>query len=255
MITRKPLLLIYSLFISLFLWGCGASAEYTSAKMAIDKKNWTEAEEYLFKALEVEPGNAEVMVQIGYHVHARKSEWVEMNNMFNQAIEIDPNAKVLNRPIIELTNNYRSMFWAETYNKAIIGYNKFRETRDKPTLESAINLFNETLDIDPKQNETYSILANSYYEFEDHTKSVEFARKAYDMAPNDFQPSYTLGQILSLTGDKENAIIYIEQARTLDPTDLGVLKLLAGLYYETDKKEKSVETFQMAIKQETDKPA
>ena len=52
MITRKPLLLIYSLFISLFLWGCGASAEYTSAKMAIDKKNWTEAEEYLFKALE-----------------------------------------------------------------------------------------------------------------------------------------------------------------------------------------------------------
>ena len=75
------------------------------------------------------------------------------------------------------------------------------------------------------------------------------------MAPNDFQPSYTLGQILSLTGDKENAIIYIEQAWTLDPTDLGVLKLLAGLYYETDKKEQSVETFQMAIKQETDKPA
>ena len=101
------------------------------------------------------------MVQIGYHVHARKSEWVEMNKMFNQAIDIDPNAKVLNRPIIELTNNYRSMFWAETYNKAIIGYNKFRETRDKSTLESAINLFNETLDIDPKQNETYSILALS----------------------------------------------------------------------------------------------
>ena len=75
------------------------------------------------------------------------------------------------------------------------------------------------------------------------------------MAPNDFQASYTLGQILSLTGDKENAIIYIEQAWTLDPTDLGVLKLLAGLYYETDKKEQSVETFQMAIKQETDKPA
>ena len=42
MITRKLLLLIYSLFISLFLWGCGASAEYTSAKMAIDKKNWTD---------------------------------------------------------------------------------------------------------------------------------------------------------------------------------------------------------------------
>ena len=41
----------------------------------------------------------------------------------------------------------------------------------------------------------------------------------------------------------------------MDPTDLGVLKQLASLYYETDQKEKSVETFQMAIKQETDKPA
>ena len=255
MITRKLILLIYTLTLSLFLWGCGASAEYTSAKIAIDKKNWSEAEEYLFKALEVEPGNAEIMVQIGYHVHARKSEWVEMNKMFNQAIDIDPNAKVLNRPVIEITSNYRSMFWAENYNKAIQGYNSFRETKDKSSLEDAIKLFNETLDIDPTQNQTYSILANSYFELGDHPKSVEYARKAYDMAPNDFQPSYTLGQILSLTGDKENAIIYIEQARTLDPTDLGVLKLLAGLYYETDKKEQSVETFQMAIKQETNKPA
>ena len=255
MTTRKPLLLISSLFISLFLWGCGASAEYTSAKMAIDKKNWTEAEEYLFKALEVEPGNAEVMVQIGYHVHARKSEWAEMNNMFNQAIEIDPNAKVLNRPVIEITTNYRSMFWAENYNKAIRDYNNFRETKNKSSLESAINLFNESLDIDPAQTQTFSILANSYYELGDHPKSIEYARKSYEMAPNEFQPNYTLGQILSLTGNKESAITYIEQAKNMDPTDLGVLKQLASLYYETDQKEKSVETFQMAIKQETDKPA
>ena len=149
MITRKLILLIYILTLSLFLWGCGASAEYTSAKIAIDKKNWSEAEEYLFKALEVEPGNAEIMVQIGYHGHARKSEWVEMNKMFNQAIDIDPNAKVLNRPVIEITSNYRSMFWAENYNKAIQGYNSFRETKDKSSLEDAIKLFNETLDIDP----------------------------------------------------------------------------------------------------------
>ena len=126
MITRKLILLIYTLTLSLFLWGCGASAEYTSAKIAIDKKNWSEAEEYLFKALEVEPGNAEIMVQIGYHVHARKSEWVEMNKMFNQAIHVDPNAKVLNRPVIEITSNNRSMFLAENYNKAIQGYNSFK---------------------------------------------------------------------------------------------------------------------------------
>ena len=57
--------------ISMVLWGCGSSAEYTTAKMAIKEENWEKAEEYLIKALEVEPENAEVMVQIGYHVHAK----------------------------------------------------------------------------------------------------------------------------------------------------------------------------------------
>ena len=105
MFTRKIVLFIFSIFMTVFIWSCGSSAEYTSAKMAIEKENWAEAEEYLFKALEVEPANAEVMVQIGYHVHAKKRQWTDMNEMFNQAIEIDPNAKVLGRPVTEITKN------------------------------------------------------------------------------------------------------------------------------------------------------
>ena len=72
MFMRKIVLFIFSIVMTVFIWSCGSSAEYTSAKMAIEKENWAEAEEYLFKALEVEPANAEVMVQIGYHVHAKK---------------------------------------------------------------------------------------------------------------------------------------------------------------------------------------
>jgi len=40
-----------TLFVILFLWGCGSSAEYTTAKMAIQDEEWEKAEEFLFKAL------------------------------------------------------------------------------------------------------------------------------------------------------------------------------------------------------------
>ena len=255
MFTRKIVLFIFSIVMTVFIWSCGSSAEYTSAKMAIEKENWAEAEEYLFKALEVEPANAEVMVQIGYHVHAKKRQWIDMNKMFNQAIEIDPNAKVLGRPVTEITNNYRSMFWAENYNKAIRMYNESRRSQDKSTLQSATDIFNETLAIDPGEAQTYSILANCYYELGDKTNAVEYAKKAHELIPNEFRSNYTLGQILALTGDKKNAITYIEKAVEISPTEQGAVKQLAGLYYETGLKEKSIETFELAIKQESDKSA
>jgi len=255
MFPRKIISFIFIVFVPLVIWSCGSSAEYTSAKMAIEKSNWAEAEEYLFKALEVEPANAEVMVQIGYHVHAKKREWTEMNKMFNQAIDIDPSAKVLGRPVTEITKNYRSMFWAENYNKAIRKYNESRKSQDKPALQSAADLFNETLAIDPNEAQTYSILANCYYELGDSEKAVENAKKAHELMPNEFRSNYTLGQILALTGQKENAIKYIEKAVEIEPNEQGAVKQLAGLYYETGLKEKSIETFELAIKQEPDKAA
>ncbi len=82
-----------------------------SAKMAIQDENWEEAEQYLLEAIKVEPENAEIMVQIGYHVHARKKEWKQMNEMFNAAVSINPEAKTLGRPVKEVTKNYREMYW------------------------------------------------------------------------------------------------------------------------------------------------
>ena len=43
MFTRKITLFIFSVFMTVFIWSCGSSAEYTSAKMAIEKENWAEA--------------------------------------------------------------------------------------------------------------------------------------------------------------------------------------------------------------------
>lgn len=239
--------------ISLILWGCGSSAEYTTAKMAIQDEEWGKAEEFLFKALEVEPENAEIMVQIGYHVYAKQEQWVEMNEIFDKALKANPEAKMNSRPITESIRNYRNMFWAENYNGAIQTYNQYREVKDKTLLQDAINRFEQTVNIDPSEGQTYSILATSYYELGNNDEAILNGEKAVELMPNDFQPNMALGQILSFSGNKESAINYIEKAREIDPSSSSATTMLAGLYYDLGNKEKSVETFQAAIKTETDK--
>ncbi len=239
--------------IAMVLWGCGSSAEYTTAKMAIKEENWEKAEEYLIKALEVEPENAEVMVQIGYHVHAKKRQWTKMNALFDRAVKADPAAKMNSRPISEIVKNYRAMFWAENYNNAVQKYNEFMGSRDKSTLEEAVDLFNQTVEIDSSEGQTYAILANSYYELGDSESAIISGKKASELMPNEFQPNMTLGQILSFSGNKEEAIVYIKKALEIDPTSSNAIRTLATLYYDLGEKEKSVTTFEAAIKAETDK--
>ena len=247
----KSQILIFS--ISAFLWSCGSTVEYTSAKMALQNENWDEAEKYLLEALKVEPQNAEIMVQIGYHVHARKGQWKEMNEMFTGAVSINPEGKALGRPVKEITQNYREMYWAENYNKAVRKFNNYKKQQDKAILRDAIDVFNETISIEPAKSQTYSILATCYYELGNTDKAIESRKQGYEMDPEDFQTNYTLGQILSLAGNKKEALFHVEKSVQIEHSDTEAVRQLATLYYDNGEKEKSVETFETAIRQESDK--
>ena len=118
------------------------------------------------------------------------------------------------------------MYWAENYNKAVRKFNSYKKSQDKSILENAIDIFNESVTIDPLKSQTYSILATCYYELGDSDKAIESGKLGYDKNPEDFQTNFTLGQILSLIGNKKEALFHVE---------------------------KSVETFEVAIKQEEDK--
>ena len=238
--------------LSLAFWGC-PSQEYTSAKLYIQNEDWEKAEEFLFKALEVEPDNPEVMVQIGYHVHAKKGEWDQMNGMFDRAIATDPDKKIPDRPVSEMVRNYRAMFWADNYNSAVRLFNEYKASREKSTLEKAVQKFEETINVDTTQGQTYSILATCYFELGNEELAVYNARKATEIMPDDSQSNLALGQILSRTGNKEESVTFVKRAIDIDPTNRVAIRQLATLYYDLGEKEKSVETFEAAIKTETDK--
>ena len=75
----------------------------------------------------------------------------------------------------------------------------------------------------------------------------------YGGHPDDFQTNYTLGQILSLAGNKKEALFHVEKSVQIEPSDTDAVRQLATLYYDNGEKEKSVETFETAIRQESDK--
>lgn len=145
------------------------------------------------------------------------------------------------------------MYWAENYNKAVRKFNNYKKMQDKAILKEAIDVFNETVSIDPAKSQTYSILATCYYELGNSDKAIESGKKGYEMDPDDFQTNYTLGQILSLAGNKKEALFHVEKSVQIEPSDTDAVRQLATLYYDNGEKEKSVETFETAIRQESDK--
>ena len=125
--------------------------------------------------------------------------------------------------------------------------------QDKAILKEAIDVFNETVSIDPAKSQSFSILATCYYELGNSDKAIESGKKGYEMDPDDFQTNYTLGQILSLAGNKKEALFHVEKSVQIEPSDTDAVRQLATLYYDNGEKEKSVETFETAIRQESDK--
>ena len=257
MIIKIHKQLLLTSLISLMVWGCGSSPEYITAKMGIEKADWVQAEEYLVKALEVEPDNPEIPIQLGYHIYAKQGNWAQMNEIFERALKIDPDAKVTissqTRPVREHVEQFRYRFWMESYNKGIVNYNKWKQSRNKTDLQSAVTAFETASKANPNESQTFSVLATSYLESGQNDLAVQNGKKAVELMPNDFNTNFTLSQILYRLGQKEESLPYIEKAVELNQSNSNAIRYLANVYYELNEKEKSVKTFEKAIEFETDK--
>ena len=94
MLNKHRTWIVHLLFVAIIFVGC-SSQEYTSAKLYIQQEEWKKAEEFLIKAIDVEPENPEIPYQLGYHIYAlQKKDWQRMNESFDKALDIDPNKKI-----------------------------------------------------------------------------------------------------------------------------------------------------------------
>jgi len=242
--------------IGLIMTGC-ASEELTSARLYIQQKNWPKVEEYLLKAMVVEPDNPEIPYLLGNLIYAKDENWEKMNEMFDKALSIDPDRVILQGATVKTyVEQALDRNWTIVYNDAVTDFNTYRKlgkTDGLDALNQAIEKLEIAKSISPKESRTYTILSTCYYEKGDKDLSIKSIITAVEKSPEDFDSNLTAGQILGNYQEYERALPYYIKAVELNPTDSKVIRHLAQTYYELDKKEESIETYLTAIRNETDK--
>ncbi|MFQ6604764.1 MAG: tetratricopeptide repeat protein [Fidelibacterota bacterium] len=250
---RKTLVPAILTIIVLALAGC-ASEELTSAKLYIQQENWEKAEEFLLKAMVVEPENPEIPYLLGQKIYARRSDWKKMNEMFDKALEIGADKAILQGGLVrDYVKNSRAKAWADAYNDAVTRFNKIRtvegEEREK-ALDSTIEGFETALLIDPSETQTYPILSLVYIEKGYNDKALELLSQAQNQEFDDPKLLVTLGQSYIRLGVLEDAVTALNKALELDPSNLAAAKLLAQTWYDLDNLDMAIQTYEKAIELE-----
>ena len=243
------------------------SQEYSSAKLYIQQKEWAKAKEFLIKAVEVEPENPEIPYQLGYHVYGiQEKNWEKMNQSFDKALAIDPNKTILGqgKTVKEFVTMARYQFWGEMFNKGVEEYEEYfaapMDEKDA-ALKKAITTFEISATIKTDEPRSYIQLSRCNNLAGNTDKSVDYILKAVALSPDDANVNLTAGRIFMQKQEFETALPYIQKAVELEPSNTQSIRNLAQIYYDlalldssryTERLEKSIQTYEVAINKETD---
>jgi len=257
MLNNQRIWNVHLLFAAVIFVGC-SSQEYTSAKLYIQQQEWNKAEEFLIKAMDVEPENPEIPYQLGYHIYGlQKKDWQRMNQSFDKALSIDPNKKILEqgKTVKEFVIMARTQFWAEMYNKGVAEFNEYRSVpmdQKDTILKMAINTFEISATIKTDEAQTYTMLSTCNHLAGNTDKSENYILKAVELTPNDANVNLTAGQIFMQKQEFETALPYVKKAVELEPSNTKSIRNLAQIYYDIGQLEESIQTYEVAINKETD---
>ncbi len=257
MLIKQRIWIVHLGFLAVIFVGC-SSEEYTSAKMYIQQQEWKKAEEFLLKAMDVEPENPEIPYQLGYHIYAlQKKDWQRMNESFDKALAIDPNKKILEqgKTVKEFVIMARTQFWAEMYNKGVAEFNEYRAVpmdQKDTALKKAITTFEISATIKTDEAQTYTMLSTCNHLAGNTDKSESYILKAVELSPNDANVNLTAGQIFMQKQEFETALPFVKKAVELDPSNTKSIRNLAQIYYDIGQLEESIQTYEVAIDKETE---
>jgi len=258
MLNKQRIWIVHLWFAAVIFVGC-ASQEYTSAKLYIQQQEWKKAEEFLIKAIDVEPENPEIPYQLGYHIYAlQKKDWQRMNQSFDKALAIDPNKKILQqgKTVKEFVILARTQFWGEMYNKGVAEFNEYRAVpmdQKDAALKKTITTFEISATIKTDEAQTYTMLSTCNHLAGNTDKSENYILKAVELSPNDANVNLTAGQIFMQKQEFETALPYVKKAVELEPSNTKSIRNLAQIYYDIGQLEESIQTYEVAINKETDR--
>jgi tetratricopeptide (TPR) repeat protein len=251
--TYFPLALLFSacLYCSLTAFQCG-SAETTSAKLAIEQKQYDKAEESLLKGLAKNDKDEESWFLLG-QVRYELKKYPEMNEAFGRALAISVEHK-------DQISQYRRDVWGKQFNAGVDAYNagandpaKYKEAAQH--LEMAISML-------PDSVTTYRALALAQYAAKDYDKAIATLESALAKSPNYTEAQRLSGQIHYAVADqykasKKEAEAVASYAKAADmfekvyyahPNDPDNITLLIDALTQSNQDEKVLSLTQDCIK-------
>jgi eukaryotic-like serine/threonine-protein kinase len=169
------------------------------------------------RALEIDPALAEAHTFLAYSLVIYDWNWAEAEQSFKRAIELDP-------------NNVSAHFRYGQIYLAPVG-----------RLDEALAEIKRGLDAEPLDINMGSTLAWAYYITGQSDRSLEQARKTYDLEPNHPLGRWILAQIYSETGNYNEAISIAEMWLRAEPINQFALREAGIAYAKAGRRDKAEE--------------
>ena len=220
---------------------------YEAALQAYNLNDIDTAFIHLKKALQEKEGHlpaklllAEVLIKKKLYSSAEQ----ELNDAVIQGADINLIISPLGRTLL-LQGKFDSVLaladQKKLHKQGELAFNliKAKAYRGLSDTDAAEKTYNDILVQYPDEIEAMLELSSIYNVKSDFEKSQELLNKVALIAPKNSQLWLVKGQLVRSQGDQENAIVHFNQANTLDPDNITILRALASSYIELQKPKKA----------------
>lgn len=227
---------------------CG-SAESTSAKLYMSRKEWASAEKALMKEVEKNPNNAEALYLLG-DVRREQGDYKGMLSAFEPALKVIKQTKTgqeWEQKIIDA----KKYVWGQLLNKGVSLYNRSTSApKDSTSVlrQSAIEAYQTALLINPDSAITYQNMAIAHLAMGNTDEEIKYLRMALERKSDMQFSTYLINAYVAKAENAKkannkqeadanftNAIAALTDARNNDPTNHELLSTLINVYIEAGR--------------------
>lgn len=173
------------------------------------------------KALTLNIKLAKAYIYLG-NVYQEEKQYNRASELFNLAIEFDPNSEYSYNVLGDIYSNLRD------YKKAFDSYKK-------------------AIELNPEDGYSYDGLGDIYFDLKEYEKSFEAYKKAIELNSKDAVPYNGLGNVYSIFKEHKKAIEAYQKAIELDSDFVAPYQNLADEYHEIKKYNKALEIYKKVI--------
>jgi tetratricopeptide (TPR) repeat protein len=219
---------------------------------------WTTAEVIFQKAIELAPNNTEAWVMIG---QAQEETGQDGSGAFFQAEKLDPASDIVRASLASYYAGHGNT------QKAIEVYSLLQQDEpDQPIWDIELgNLFSQTgdlvkaysyfvsaIDLQPEKVSFWIAMVNFCVKYQIYIQEVGIpsARKAVNLEPDNPDALASMGEMLLIEGDADNAISFFTKAIEKDEHNSAYLYYLGESYMRANDEKDAYTYYVKAIEQE-----